>query len=203
MSARSIEEYYQHLVQQPVEYWSIDIHEHLPTLRELVQPGLHVTELGVRWGASTVAFLAGNPTALVSYDIVVNRQIEAIVELARKEQRCFSFIRGDCLSIEIAPTDILFIDTLHTYNQLSLELPKHAPSVSRLIVLHDTETYGALDEAIYVHASPIVKTLPQEKQGLKTAYLDFLDSHQGRDWKVHREYSNNNGLTILARRSVP
>jgi len=48
---------------------SIDIREHLDTLREYASRCNSVTELGVRWVVSTWALMAGRPKRLTSFDI--------------------------------------------------------------------------------------------------------------------------------------
>lgn len=46
------------------------------------------------------------------------------------------------------PVDMLFIDTFHVYGQLRRELARHHGSVSRYIVLHDTEVDKDPGEAV-------------------------------------------------------
>ena len=43
---------------------SSDINEHLPTLVRYANECSHITEMGVRWGSSTYAFLISNPKNL-------------------------------------------------------------------------------------------------------------------------------------------
>ena len=50
--------------------------------------------------------------------------------------------RGDTRAVEIDPTDVLFIDTRHDYDQLAAELARHAEEVRRAIALHDTTAFG-------------------------------------------------------------
>jgi hypothetical protein len=109
----------------------------------------------------------------------------------------YSFQERDVLQLEIEPTELLFIDTLHTYNQLIKELEIHSNKVSKYIVLHDTEHFGRIDEVIYKHASNVVKLNPTTKQGLMTAVEDFLTTELGQSWELHKVYTNNNGLTVL------
>jgi len=45
-----------------------DIGDHCPTLAKYARKCDHVTEMGTRWGASTVAFLYGQPKRLICYD---------------------------------------------------------------------------------------------------------------------------------------
>ncbi len=143
-----------------------DISEHLPTLRLLVSLCDHVTEFGVRSGVSTQAFLTTNVPS-IHYDI--DPQPFAFPSP-------HSFIQADTLKIDIQPTDLLFIDTEHSYEQLSQELALHANKVRKYLVFHDTTTY---DEA------------------LTPAIVEFLKDHK--DWKLLAQYLNNNGLTVLVK----
>jgi hypothetical protein len=50
----------------------------------------------------------------------------------------FEFKIADSLKEEIETTDLLFIDTYHTYIHCLLELEKHEKNVNKYIILHDT-----------------------------------------------------------------
>ena len=177
-----------------------DINEHLPTLLRYAQECKHITEMGVRWVSSTWPLLLSNPNKMISYDIVRNPNIDEVIRLANENQINYQFIESDVLKIEIEQTELLFIDTLHTYNQLTKELHLHSDNCSKYIILHDTTHFGYIDEVIYEHASSEVKNIESNKQGLWNAVSDFLQTEKGKNWEMYERYSNNNGLTILKRR---
>jgi hypothetical protein len=54
------------------------------------------------------------------------------------------------------------------------------------------------NEGIYDDSSDIIKNLPSEKQGLIPAIEEFLQENS--NWCVKETYTNNNGLTVLARK---
>lgn len=175
---------------------SIDIYEHLPVLKQYGEDCKHITEMGVRWGASTLGFIMAKPERLISYDIQSTPEIEKIMTESVKLIN-HTFQLGDTLQIEIEPTELLFIDTLHTYNQLIAELKRHESKVSKYIILHDTTTFGRIDENMYQHASELVKGQTTTKTGLRTAMEDFLSENT--NWSILEDKTNNNGLTILKR----
>lgn len=177
-----------------------DINEHLPTLLEYGKKCEHITEMGVRWVCSTWPFLLANPKKLISYDIKQLEEIDEVKNLAHEYNINYYFIENDVLKIEIEETDLLFIDTLHTYNQLISELELHSDNVKKYIILHDTESFGIKDEVIYDHASEIIKNKQTNKSGLINAIEDFLMSKNGTKWMKHGHFTNNNGLTILQRK---
>lgn len=149
-----------------------DINEHLPTLMKYAAKCQHVTEFGVRTGNSTVGLLAGKPKRLISYDIEMFPGAELLKEVA--DGTDFTFHQANDLEIEIEPTDLLFIDTDHKYEQLKAELALHAGRVRKYLIFHDTSEYeGQLIPAI----------------------MEFLDVHK--NWKVEERFYNNNGLMIL------
>lgn len=164
-----------------------DINEHLPTLRQFAAECTSVTEFGVRTVVSTWAFLAAHPKLLRSYDLVRHPNVDIALTQAKAESIDFKFQVQDVIAHDffIEPTDLLFFDTLHTFRQLSLELAKHAGAARKYMIFHDTVTFGHRDEGN--------STGP----GLVPAISAFLDSNPG--WQKHREYANNNGLTILGR----
>jgi hypothetical protein len=178
-----------------------DINEHLETLYNLGKECSHITEMGVRWVSSTWPLVYSNPKKIISYDIVTNPNIIEVINLCNEYSVDYSFHERDVLQLEIEPTELLFIDTLHTYNQLINELKIHSNKVSKYIVLHDTEFFGRVDEFVYEHASNLIKGNPTTKQGLMTAVEDFLSTELGQSWELFKIYKNNNGLTILKNKS--
>ena len=87
---------------------------------------------------------------------------------------------ANTLDLEITPTDLLFIDTDHSYKQLSAELELHGNKSQKYIICHDTTTYGD-------------KLVP--------AIFEFLNKNNG-DWIMDKHFKHNNGLTILKRNGV-
>ena len=196
-NTKEVEKMYQRYCNETLQFRSGDISEHLPTLREYASKSNHVTEMGVRDGASTIAIGAGKPKTMRSYDIVERGRMKKVETLLEESKIDFKFILGDVLESKIEETDMLFIDTLHTYNQLSLELELHQSKVKKYIILHDTTSFGEKDERIYAHASYVVKAMQFKKAGLMTAVKDFLK--RNKNWCIEKQYTNNNGLTILKR----
>jgi cephalosporin hydroxylase len=144
----------------------------------------HVTEFGVRWGTSTLAWL-NNDVTVHAYDIERFAESQELFEQARLAGKNAYFWQHDTLSLgAIAPTDLLFIDSLHTYQQVRGEL-EYAKFVNKFIVLHDTVLFGHQGQD---------GTTP----GILQAVQEFLDAN--RDWTVMEHRTNNNGLMILVRR---
>ena len=162
-----------------------DIHQHLPTLKKYAEDCNHITEFGVRGIVSTYALLMGIPNKMVSYDIDFV-DMDFIKNMV-KENTDFKFIQGDSTNIEIEETDLLFIDTLHTFNQLKTELFLHSPKVKKYIILHDTTSYEWEGEKIN----------GVSQKGLWPAVEDFLNLNS--NWFILERFGNNNGLTILKR----
>jgi len=164
-----------------------DINEHLQTLAHYAAQCGHVTEFGVRGIVSTWGLLAGRPRRMVSYDQTHpgSAAIDNVKACAVAEAIDFDFILADVKNADIEETDLLFIDTYHTYSQLRAELEKHGGKVRRFIVLHDTETWGQQGEAT-------------SERGLIPAYTEWLAKNPA--WRVREIFHNNNGLTVLEKR---
>jgi tetratricopeptide (TPR) repeat protein len=153
-----------------------DINEHLPMLNALAMECKSVTEMGVRHGMSTRAFmLAGKK--LTSYDLELDEGLKPLFA----KYPLGEYIQADVLLIEIEQTDLLFIDTWHHYDQLKEELKLHAPKVNKYIAMHDTHTFGIVGENMPV--------------GLLPAMLEFLAANP--EWRVKYHTTRNNGLTVL------
>jgi len=167
-----------------------DINEHLPVLRDLAKECSHITEMGVRTGVSTRAFLMSN-AKLISYDLVTDKRVVELVNEARSTGKDATFIEADVLKIDIEETDLLFIDTWHEYDQLRQELKLHANKARKYIAFHDTHTYGLRNEG---------GDNKQQTQGLLPAIIEFLI--ENREWRFKMFLTNNNGLTVLERIAV-
>jgi len=178
-------------------YKPSDMHEHMPNLKMYADECEHVTEMGVRGIVSTYAFLISKCKTLVSIDIVNpsvhGSNIQDVYTLAKLHKKNFTFIEGDTLKIEIEPTDLLFIDTLHSYDQLKGELALHAKKAKKYIIMHDTVTFGE-----YGHTLEDPANRYGNVKGLNPAIQEFLEAHRT-EWAYDRIYYNCNGLTILKR----
>lgn len=173
-----------------------DINEHVETLYNLAKECNHITEMGVRNVVSTWAFMLRDPETLIGIDLHKNENVKEAKLMYPK----WKFKIGDTTKIEIEPTDLLFIDTLHIYSQLKKELSLHADKVKKYIVLHDTMTYRTEDEPASWQTLEIMQNYKiEEKTGLIPALNEFLEANK--DWLVVKEYANNNGLMILKRKN--
>lgn len=161
-----------------------DINQHLPILNKIANEVNHLTELGVRDGQSTRAFLY-SPCILRSYDIYNYLGVEVLFDAARKAGLDKQYCLGDSRTLNLDETDALFIDTDHTYIQLKQELELHHSKARKYIIFHDTVTC----------AGP--QTDGISGIGIASALLEFLAEHK--EWTVDHHYNYNNGLTILKR----
>ncbi|OWK38122.1 CmcI family methyltransferase [Fimbriiglobus ruber] len=159
-----------------------DINEHVAMLREYASRCKHVTEFGKRHGVSTVGLLHAQPETLVSINPAPYPEVPILEKLRGKTD--FRFTAGDSPEADIAPTDMLFLDTVHTKARLAAELEKYAPLVGSYIALHDTLLYGEKGS----DGGP----------GLLHAVRDFIREHP--EWTVVYSATNNNGLMVLSRR---
>ena len=165
-----------------------DINEHLKILKELSDEVNHVTEMGVRTGNSTRAFL-NSDVILRSYDIQMCESVQQLFKIAQEVGKDVQYIQANTLDLTIEETDFLFIDTLHNYDQLLAELRLHAPKTRKYIAFHDTQTFGVLPEG----KSPT-------NLGLLPALIQYMiESNDQWKFKIHR--TNNNGLTVIERRN--
>jgi hypothetical protein len=184
--ATMIEQEYSMAMAQPS-----DINEHIQMLYGLGKHCKHVTEMGVRDGKSSRAFLKAGVT-LRSYDIEKNANVEFLFECAKKAGQDVEYIIDDVLKVKIEPTDLLFIDTWHSNPQLRQELELHGNLAQKFLVFHDTWTYGLQDESW----DKIKPNYPGA--GLLPAIIDFVIENP--HWQFQTFRTNNNGLTVLKRK---
>jgi len=153
-----------------------DFVDHAPMLRALASVCDHVTEMGVRTGVSTRSLLVED-CIVRSYDIELNSDVEALFAKARSIGKDVQYIQGNTLAIDIEETDLLFIDTEHTYQQLTQELRLHAHKARRFLAFHDT-------------AWPFVSEL-------LPAIMEFLAANP--NWRVRSHNIHCHGFTVLER----
>lgn len=177
-----VEQKYMELSQVPS-----DIHEHMVVLRYYADKCDHVTELGVRKGVSTWAFLSSMAKRVVSVDVNhpndFGGSLQEMRDASVEAGIDFTFILADDLSIELEETDLLFIDALHTYGHLKKELELHSLKARRFIIFHDTVQYGEVGV--------------DGGKGIEPAILEFINDND--NWQIKEVYTNNNGLLILER----
>ena len=158
------------------------IHQHLTVLRDTASGQKHVTELGTGEGWSTLALLLVQPNTLVSYDLGFQPIVPTLERI--KGRTDLYFYVGHSHLVEIDYTDLLFIDTIHTYSHLKEELRLHAGKVLRFLVLHDTTTFGEVGE-------------DRQAPGLWQAVLELMRDDPS--WSVVCRHTHNNGLAVLKR----
>ena len=162
-----------------------DINEHLPLMNILAKLCNHITEFGVRWGDSAKVWF-NNDVIVRAYDIVEFKEAAEIFGHATAAGKDAQLIIQDTLSLgTIENTDLLFIDSFHSYDQVAGEL-RYAASVRKFIVLHDTVLFGDVGQ-------------DGSTPGISQAVREFLAARH--EWTVMEHRPNNNGLTVLTRRS--
>ena len=161
---------------------SSDINEHLPTLRMLAAMVSHVTEFGTRSGLSTAAFLKAAPERVVSYDLVRRREVAGLEIAAKRAGISFEHLRKDVLATEIEPTDLLFIDSIHTYDRICRELELHGDKARVFIAFHGTTAFAEVGEV-------------SDSRGIWPAIEAYFATRPG--WRLLGRWTNNNGLAVF------
>lgn len=176
--------------------WS-DIYEHLPTLKLLSMQCSTVVECGVREVVSSYAFATGLPAhgKLIMIDPYRSKSVD---DFLSKEPRA-SFVHASDLACPRVETDMLFIDTWHTYAQLKRELAYWHRHARKYIVMHDTTAFANHGESYDIPKEVRESGFPADeiKRGLWPAVEEFLAQHP--EWTIAARYYNNHGLTVLSR----
>jgi hypothetical protein len=136
------------------------------------------TEFGVMQGATLAAAMLTNIKSIRAYDINLKTYEHAARHFeiyASQNDIDFTITTASTLDIDIDITDLLYIDTFHSYPQLSAELKKHHNNVQKYIVCHDT------------HAKP----------RLAVAIAEFIE--ENKNWEILTENKLSVGYTVLER----
>lgn len=167
-----------------------DISAHLPFLEFLARECNHITEFGTRECFSTAAFLYGIQMdgTLISYDLV---KTNTACYLETLQKPCNWIFRvADTGNLNIEQTDMLFVDTLHTYEHVSKELSQHnLKMTNKYLVFHDTYSQGIVSLDV-----------PGEK-GILSAIWDAIniyneDESNADEWKCVYASNFNHGLLV-------
>jgi hypothetical protein len=175
-----IEGRYQDILKNPNDQ------SHVRLLRKYSEQCDSIIEVGFRGGVSASVFLSSLPKKFTAIDwdrppFEIDREL-----LKQMQEDCddvgiqFQFIKADALTVEMPSCDLLFLDGFHTYEHVFLELIKHNASVSKLILLHDTDEPSC--------------------PGMFHAVEDFLlDNYHW--WSLEARHRERPGLTVLRRTS--
>jgi len=188
-----------------------DINEHVPTLIEYGLKVDTITEMGVRYGFSTRAFLFAKPKSLLSIDLFEwNSKEHAGGDprtnnfWANEYKRLYddlvdyTYQKGDTTKIPVIDeVELLFIDTFHHKDVLEIELARHGNQATKYIIMHDTETFGTQGQACDAKLFVDHVTTNEVGTGLNYAIIRFIRDNP--HWSIEKVYTNNNGLTILKR----
>lgn len=143
----------------------------------------HITEFGFGLGRSAASIMVTRPKTFISYDIRDYGPRKLFEEIALKENVNFKFILGDTSKVEIEPTEMIFIDSWHTFEHKELEFKLHCKNVSKYILLHDTRTCGNKGE-------------DGSTPGFIQAIRNFLEREK--NWYVKEIQYDGNGITVLS-----
>lgn len=165
-----------------------DLDKHFPTLKMVAERSNSVVEFTHR-RESTIAFLAGGPSLLVSYqselDDVTN-SLNSVLERTTYNKPVtltLNRVQNHAEPYHNVPDefDTLFIDTDGKSSTLQQHLTNYHNRIKRFIVIHDTFVYGDVDST--------------GSQGLNFVLRAFCDDNP--QWKPIFYTSNEYGLTIL------
>lgn len=163
----------------------------------------------MRTPTSAYAFAAGLKGTPKNWYRMIDTQkshlIEPFIKECLAENVDASFVESSDLTCDRIFTDLLFIDTWHVYGHLKRELEYWHSYVNKYIILHDTTVDEKYGETIRMQLDPVKQSketgIPIDEilKGLGPAVSEFLAKYPG--WVVDLKLTNNNGLTILKRRS--
>lgn len=190
---QTVEEVYQHHA-----CGNTAIAFHLPYLRALATGLALAVEFGVKRGASSAALLCGADN-VVSFDVVETNEARQLEAIAGNR---WNYVIHDSVSATVPECDLLFIDSLHDYEQCRAELFAHGNKSRKLIALHDTQTFweaGAQGESgnkkwNYVRGAGSV---PRGNYGIGQAILEFMADNW--HWHVYASHPESHGLLVLRR----
>lgn len=116
-----------------------------------------IVEFGSYQGCSTIAWLKCSPKKFIAVDYEKHLDVELYQAVAENAGIDFTFILEDDLKVKIPMTDLLFIDTIHSWKHTYKELCLHAEKAKKYIAFHDVNpdkfsTYAGITK--YLEENP-------------------------------------------------
>jgi len=184
-----------------------DVRDHVPVLRSLARECSSVVEIGIRNIVSTWGILQGltenteeSPSYLgIDLKLPPPSSFNKLKRIAEDLGIAFDFWQANDMTIDIPVSDMLFIDSLHTYCHLTYELETFSPQIRKYITIHDTSApWGNSEDTQYRgNYSEYPQEYDRSKKGLWPAVEDFLAKHS--EWSLLERHRNCHGFTILKR----
>jgi predicted O-methyltransferase YrrM len=162
---------------------------HLDYLRELAGSVMNVVELGVNRGASTVALALGCQGGLTSYEYNPTKYTRKLKRMLGPEWKLRIKDTRTVQPDEAPECCLLFVDSLHTHDQVAKELAIFAPKTRRYIVFHDTVTFGQYG------ADGETGKVDQSVKGIMSAIMEFVQVNP--EWQLVRHVLYGHGLLTL------
>jgi hypothetical protein len=196
---RSIREIYEAHKASPVA-----TAKHLEYLMKMATMCDSIWEIGVKRGASSSAFLAaleGTKGKLVSVDLKITKQA---LELKKAAGPLWDLHEADSLKFTFPGTcpDLIFFDSLHTYEQLKAELDRFGHHSARYLAFHDTITFATMgadgESGTYLPQPADRSCFDASSHGIRLAIDEFMRRDPG--WRIMEHRPFGHGLLVLARR---
>lgn len=145
----------------------------------------HIAEIGVNKIVSAWCWAKAAPKKITLCDTRLferanseenGRCLDSYVKLCNEQGTEVVLEEKDSLTMDLKDVDLLFIDGLHTYDQVSKELAKFSEHVKKYIIFHDTILY---------------------KKDVGKAANEFLKNNN--DWGIAWAEDNHPGIMIIER----
>jgi hypothetical protein len=191
-----------------------DLHQHIPTFYKYALDCTHITEFGVRWVTASWSFLKGltdnvykKQKKMVGVDKKRHKNVDLFESMCKKHNIEYDFIEGNSAYVKIEETDLLFIDSWHTYGTMKRELHNNHHKVRKYMLFHDVITDASYSESVRFNWN--IEQQSKESGysedeifiGIVPAIKEFLNKHP--EWRVKEFFRNNNGLLVLERIGPP
>lgn len=179
--ATSLEDYYNKLVKMkdsvPKPITNVEYHK---VVTELMKECDSFTEFGMCQGPTLAAAMFTHPKKVRGYDITFEwfgLAKKFFEEYAKQHNIDFKvFQKNTAACSEISETDMLHIDSKHTYKHAKEELNRHAHKVKKYILFHDTTLAPGIYKAI-------------------EEYIQNVDN----SWKIIKKSEVGVGYTVIKR----
>lgn len=172
-----------------------DILHHLPILEWYASNCKYVVEFGTRDCFSTCSILSGLPVggSLLSVDIEESNTVRLLKKMETGKNWSFALSSSLDPKLDIGSPDMIFFDTLHTYEQLKAELVLHKEKATKYLAFHDTFTCWDKD----------VTGPNREAEGIGRAIIEEVEASCIPSYSLEFMTKWSNGLRIYKRNESP
>ena len=157
------------------------------SIRKYAEDCESISELGVRKAEEAVAMMAKGVDKVTLYDLMYAGHINPIMEDLEEEGINFMCLPRNPIRDELDKADLFIISSIHTYNNVKMDLSEVKDKANKYIIVTGTEEFGYKNEAQQAG----------KKEGVVPAVEEFLQNNP--KWEKIDQVPYGKGFIVMSK----